>query len=188
MKPICCGNREDAERLLGASSDGVSIDELNPVWLKTPAAPLAASLIEQVEIDTNLLLRGFAELKRRFDVVIVEGVGGWMVPIRQDYFVSDLAVAMQLPVIVVVPNRLGCLNHAILTIRSIESHGARCAGIVFNRAPVADIASSTNQDLLLRTTTIPQLTPLDERTGELPADWRSLLSSNRGAASVERTT
>src|SRR5207302_9376080 len=113
MKPICCGDRHDAERLLAAGSAELSIDEINPVWLKTPAAPLAATLVEHVDIDTKLLLTAFVQLEKRVDQVLVEGVGGWLVPIRSDYFVSNLAVEMKLPVLVVAQNRLGCLNHTV---------------------------------------------------------------------------
>ena len=68
MKPICCGDRSDAERLLAASSGGLSIDELNPVWLKTAATPLSASLIEQVAIDEQRLVEALRKLEERFDL------------------------------------------------------------------------------------------------------------------------
>ncbi len=123
MKPICCGDRDDAQQLLAASSEGLTLDELNPVWLKTPAAPFSASLIEQVAIDEHSLIEKLRALEERFDSVLVEGVGGWLVPIRRDFFVADLAALMKLPVLVVALNRLGCLNHTILTVRSVR--GAR---------------------------------------------------------------
>src|SRR5207302_8922932 len=88
MQPICCGDRRDAERLLAASSDGLTIDEINPVWLRTPAAPLSASLIERVAIEEQRLVDALRKLEDSFDFVLVEGVGGWLVPIRRDFFVS----------------------------------------------------------------------------------------------------
>ena len=97
MKPICCGDRRDAEMLLAAGSDGLTIDEVNPVWLKTPAAPIVGSLMEKAPIEVEKILAGFQNLQRRVEHV-VEGVGGWLVPIRSDYFISDLAAAMKLPV------------------------------------------------------------------------------------------
>lgn len=109
MKPICCGDRRDAERLLAAGSDGLTINDVNPVWLKTLAAPLVCSLMEKAPIDVEKILTAFQSLQRRVEHVIVEGTGGWLVPIRPDYFVSDLAAAMKLPVLVVAQNRLGCL-------------------------------------------------------------------------------
>jgi dethiobiotin synthetase len=107
MKPICCGDRRDAELLLAAGSESLTIDEINPVWLKTPAAPIVGSFVEEANIDIEQILAAFRALKDRVEHVIVEGVGGWMVPIRPDYFMSDLAAEIRLPVLVVTQNRLG---------------------------------------------------------------------------------
>ncbi|HEV3409374.1 MAG TPA: dethiobiotin synthase [Chthoniobacterales bacterium] len=178
MKPICCGDRRDAELLLAESSEGLTIDELNPVWLKTPAAPLTGSLIEGVEIDTRAILAQFHALKARFDAVVVEGVGGWLVPIRREYFVSDLAKDMALPIALVVLNRLGCLNHTMLTIRSIAAHGLTCAGITLNTVEgIADLARSTNKDVLAAISGVPILPELHTDISELPREWREILVS-----------
>lgn len=176
MKPICCGDRADAHLLLAAGSEGLSIDEINPIWLKTPAAPFAAALVEQVDIDIPRILNAIVDLKRRFDCVLVEGVGGWLVPIRADYFVCDLAAEMKLPVLVVAQNRLGCLNHSVLTVRSIEDHGLRCAGLVLNRpGGVTEIAVSTNADILKRIIRVPILPELGEEMAEMPIEWKDLI-------------
>ena len=173
MKPICCGDRRDAELLLAAGSDGLTIDDVNPVWLKTPAAPIVGSLVEEVNIDIEQILAALRALQNRVEHVIVEGVGGWLVPIRSDYFVSDLAVEMKLPVLVAARNRLGCLNHAALTVQSVIMHTLRCVGVVLNGVPVAsDIAAVTNADILKKILTVPLLAGLGENLTELPADWR----------------
>ncbi|HEX4707738.1 MAG TPA: ATP-dependent dethiobiotin synthetase BioD, partial [Candidatus Udaeobacter sp.] len=107
-----------------------------------------------------------------------EGTGGWLVPIRSDYFVSDLAVAMKLPVLVVAQNRLGCLNHAALTVQSVRAYRLRCAGLVLNSTEVAsDIAILTNADILKRILNVPLLAGLGENLTELPMDWRLMLDS-----------
>ncbi len=174
LKPICCGDRDDAERLLAASSEGLTIDEINPVWLKTPAAPLSASLIEQVTIDEQRLVAALRSLEERFDFVLVEGVGGWLVPIRRDFFVSDLAAQMKLPVMVVAQNRLGCLNHTSLTVRSVTEHGLACAGVVLNDTTgLTDIASNTNADILRQILDVPILPALVEEAAELTPEWRA---------------
>jgi dethiobiotin synthetase len=174
MKPLCCGDRADAERLLAASSEGLTIDELNRVWLKTPAAPFSASLIEEVEIDEAHLVEALRKIEERFDFVLVEGVGGWLVPIRRDFFVSDLAARMDLPVMVIAQNRLGCLNHTILTVRSVREHGLVCAGVVLNEtAAPTDIASSTNADILRRVLDVPILPALPENSVELTPEWEA---------------
>jgi dethiobiotin synthetase len=175
MKPICCGDRQDAQLLLASGSEGLTMDELNPVWLKTPAAPFAAALVEQVEIDIPRILDVFVDLERRFDCVVVEGVGGWLVPIRADYFVSDLAAAMKLPVLVIAQNRLGCLNHSLLTVRSVQARGLKCAGLVMNEPPAQkDIAVSTNVDILRRILEVPIVPGLTETMAELPSEWGSI--------------
>ncbi len=176
FKPICCGDRQDAERLLAASTNGLTIDEINPLWLKTPAAPLTAAQLEDVDIDVEHLLDAFRKFTARVDVILVEGVGGWMVPIRSDYFVRDLAVKIGLPVLVVAKNRLGCLNHTLLTVRSVQAAGLRCAGVVLN-GPTGDddIAATTNADILARILDVPLLPEFGPETAKLSPEWSQIL-------------
>ena len=178
MKPMCCGDRRDAELLLASGSDGLTIDDVNPIWLKTPAAPVVGSLMEKVDINIEHILAAFHSLQNRVEHVIVEGTGGWMVPIHRDYFVSDLAVAMKLPVLAVAYNRLGCLNHAVLTVQNILGRRLRCVGLVLNNAEeTGGIAAVTNADILQKILDVPLLCVLGENLTELPADWRFMLDS-----------
>jgi dethiobiotin synthetase len=178
MKPICCGDRRDAQLLLAAGSNGLTITDVNPVWLKTPAAPIVGSFIERMDIRIDHILAAFHSLQNRAEHVVVEGTGGWMVPIRRDYFVSDLAAAMKLPVLAVAYNRLGCLNHAVLTVQSILGHGLRCVGLVLNNAQeTSDVATLTNADILRKILHVPVLEALGENLTQLPADWRLMLDS-----------
>jgi dethiobiotin synthetase len=180
MKPICCGDRRDAQTLLAAGSDCVTIDQVNPVWLKTPAAPIVRALMEGVTVDIEQILATFRFLQDRVEQVIVEGTGGWLVPIRSDYFVSDLAAAIKLPVLVVAQNRLGCLSHAALTVRSVFAHGLRCVGLVLNSIDLAsDVAALINADILKRILNVPVLAGLGENLMELPVDWRLMLDSTK---------
>ena len=180
MKPICCGDRRDAELLLAAGSDSLTIDDINPVWLQTPAAPIVGSFVEEANIDIEQILAAFRALEDRVEHVIVEGVGGWMVPIRPDYFMSDLAAEMKLPVLVVTQNRLGCLNHTALTVRSVADYNLHCLAVVLNGVPVpGDIAALTNADVLERILNVPLLVGLGENLMELPVDWRLMLDSAR---------
>jgi dethiobiotin synthetase len=189
FKPICCGDRRDAELLLAASSNGLTIDEINPLWLKTPAAPLTASQVEKVKINIELLLAALRALQQRVHYVFVEGVGGWLVPIRADYFVSDLAAEMGLPVLVVAQNRLGCLNHTMLTVRSIASEALHCGGVALNsRVGESDVAVATNAGILEKIVNVPVLTGLTENVSELPANWRRMIESTASALmSLEQT-
>lgn len=176
MKPICCGDRRDAELLLTASPGESTIDEINPVWLKMPLAPLAAALAEKIEIDIGVILNAFVLLQKRVDQVLVEGVGGWMVPIRANYYVADLAVEMKLPVLVVAQNRLGCLNHTALTVQSVLDRGLSCVGVVLND-PVSlnDAATQTNRDILRQIIEPPVLPGLSENVQYFQSDWANFL-------------
>jgi dethiobiotin synthetase len=165
MKPICCGDREDVRRLLAASAEGISIEELNPVWLQSPVAPSVAAQIEQVEIDLGKIRNCFRNLSERFDTVIVEGVGGWLVPITADLFVGDFAKQLDLPVAIVAENRLGCLNHILLTLESVQRRGLVCAGVILNSANgPRDLAQSTNETELRRLLAGINLVVIDEKT------------------------
>lgn len=176
-KPICCGDRQDAEDLLAASASGLTIDEINPLWLHTPAAPLTASLEEGRAIDLADLRDGFVRLKGKVDCLVVEGVGGWIVPITHRYFSSDLAAEFHLPVIVVAQNRLGCLNHTFLTVRSIEAAGLNCAGIILNNIEGAshEVAPRTNAAILRRCLTMPVVDDFDPAQAEIPPGLRAML-------------
>ena len=150
MKPICCGERADAEALHAACDGAIPLNDVNPVWLRTPAAPYTAAMIENRAIDLALIRETFTRLRAEHASLIVEGVGGWLVPIARDYFISDLAAEFALPVAVVVANKLGALNHALLTIESIRERGLECAGVIMNHVTSAadDIAAITNRGVL----------------------------------------
>jgi dethiobiotin synthetase len=149
MKPLCCGDRGDAEVLCEAAGNTIELNDVNPVWLRVPAAPYTAALIENRQIDLDLIRDTFARLRKNHRSLIVEGVGGWLVPIRRDYFVADLAADFGLPVAVVVRNRLGALNHAMLTVRAIQSRELECAGIIWNNMDAGeDVAATTNKSML----------------------------------------
>ncbi|MEI8340323.1 MAG: dethiobiotin synthase [Verrucomicrobiota bacterium] len=169
MKPVCCGDRTDAELLHAAADGAAELNDINPIWFRTPAAPYTASVIENRMIDLDAIREYFAKLRKAHRSLLVEGIGGWMVPIRKDYFVSDLAAEFGLPVVVVVPNRLGTLNHALLTIRAIQSSGQECAGIIFNNVESAsdDISTATNRSMLEDLAGVPVLFEIEKNQQEL---------------------
>ncbi len=158
FKPLVCGDRTDAFQLANASA-GLTPDEVNPVWLKAPAAPYTAAMIEERAIDLSLVRERFAALRARFEILVVEGAGGWLVPVARDYSMADLAVEFALPVLCVVGNKLGCLNHALLTRDAIRARGLAFAGFVLNsgvypppadptEAAFAALATNTNGAVL----------------------------------------
>ena len=149
LKPICCGDRDDAELLHGAADGAISLNDINPVWLRTPAAPYTASLIENRPLDLDLIRESFGRARRAHESLIVEGAGGWLVPLTRNYSVADLAVEFGLPVAIVVANRLGAINHALLTIAAVQARGLECAGLILNHPSAEeDIATTTNRGVL----------------------------------------
>ena len=138
MKPIETG--VDPECSSSANSDakflmevtGVQDAEVCPFRLKTPASPYQAARIEGKELDPYKILEDFRTLQSKYSLMLVEGVGGLMVPITQRYCVADLALQMKLPVIIVSRIQLGTLNHTLLTINAARQHGLKVAGVILN--------------------------------------------------------
>lgn len=175
FKPICCGGREDVDALLAASAPGLTHDEINPVWLKSPLAPYSASLIENAPIDSGILRAAYDEIEQRFEHIVVEGVGGWEVPVTRDVLTSDFASEIGLPVVVVVDNKLGAMNHTILTVRAIRARGLRCAGLILNHVDEErDSASISNGAVLAEILEVPILLDLlhgEEEVSLVDSDW-----------------
>lgn len=170
FKPFCCGDRGDAIRLLHSSADGLSLEEVNPLWLKVPAAPYVAALMENKKLDLVAIRAAFDALAAKHGTVLVEGAGGWEVPVSVGITVADFAQSLGLPVIVVVNNKLGALNHALLTIKNIQSRGLPCAGVILNHVKdERDPASITNRATLEAFTSVPVLAEVMH--GETEIEW-----------------
>lgn len=140
MKPIAAGailhnhvlRNEDADRLAAAANVALSPALATPYLLREAAAPHVAAALENVAIDLQHVRQCYARITKRADAVVVEGVGGFMVPLSDNFTTADLAQQLDLPVILVVGLRLGCLNHALLTAEAIAARGLTLAGWVCN--------------------------------------------------------
>jgi len=147
MKPVASGCREtaaglrndDAERLIAEANVPAPYADVNPFAYAPPVAPHLAAAEVGRPIDAGAVEAAYARLAARADCCIVEGVGGWLVPLGPDHTVADLARRFGLPVVLVVGLRLGCLNHALLTAHGVHSQGLPLAGWVAN-ALVPDMA------------------------------------------------
>lgn len=159
-KPVACGDRSDST-ILAAASGNLPREQVNPVFLKPAVAPLVAAILTQRTIDPKVLVNGYQQLAAEHASVLVEGVGGWEVPLADGFNVSDLAVMLGLPVIVVAANRLGCLNHVVLTVRAIQARGLSCAGVILNQLEdEMDTAMITNRGMIESLTGVPLLAHL----------------------------
>ena len=141
MKPVAAGATPTAEGLLNddvaqmraCATVAAPLSLINPYCFALPVAPHLAARAEAVDIDLDVILRAHARLAAAADVVVVEGVGGFCVPLGRDHDSSELASRLDLPVILVVGLRLGCLNHALLTTQAIRARGLSLAAWVCNR-------------------------------------------------------
>jgi dethiobiotin synthetase len=136
MKPVAAGSEggrwADVDALTGAATVHAPIDLVNPYAFEPAIAPHIAADLSGRGIELEAIVRAYAELARRAEIVVVEGVGGFLVPLNARETGADLARRLGLPVVLVVGMRLGCLNHALLTRAQIHVAGLRCAGWVAN--------------------------------------------------------
>lgn len=163
MKPVASGcefvdgqwRNEDALALLAASDPAPAYADLNPYALPLPLAPEIAAREAGAEIRLQPISAAFSRLQEQADVVVVEGVGGWEAPLSATLDQADLVRALELPVVMVVGLRLGCLNHARLTARAIAADGLRLVGWIANDVDPAMERRDQNMQLLEARITAP---------------------------------
>ena len=150
MKPIetgvdhkySSGANSDAKFLLTIAENGDSLDEICPIRLKPKASPLQATRITDQTLDIELILKNFRSLQAKHDQMLVEGIGGLLVPLTANYSVFDLIRDINLPLIIVSRFSLGTLNHTLLTVKIAQESGVEIAGIILNQCedrPLNDI-------------------------------------------------
>lgn len=186
MKPVAAGavrvdgawQSEDAMSLRLASSMQVAPELDNPVLLREPLSPHLAARHQGIRIDLSRIVRCYAELATLADAVVVEGAGGFLVPLSEEESGADLAQLLALPVVLVVAMRLGCLNHSLLTSQAIRARGLTLAGWIANRIDPAMEAVDENVDYLRRRLDAPLLADIPYGstdacfiTVRLPAAW-----------------
>jgi len=153
MKPVAAGfdaagKNEDVEQLLAASAIQAPRALVNPYAFAAAVAPHIAAAEAGREIELPRIVSAFGELRKMADAVVVEGVGGFCVPLGAQCDTADLAVALALPVILVVGLRLGCINHALLSRQAIAARGLRLAGWIANRIDPAMARGDENLSAL----------------------------------------
>ena len=141
MKPVATGAErqdgrlvsDDALRIAAASSAPISYEDLNPYCLLEPISPHIAANRADIEIDIGKIVEISHRLRNGRDLLLIEGAGGWYTPISENLSLADLARALEAPVVLVVALKVGCLNHARLTVEAIGRSGCRFAGWIANR-------------------------------------------------------
>ena len=167
MKPVAAGGSEDVEALIAASSVAAPRADVNPYLLREPLAPHIAARRDGVAIDIEHIARCCANLRRMADFLVVEGAGGFRVPLGDTQDSADLAVRLELPVILVVGLRLGCINHALLSVEALHARGLALAGWVANQVDAHMACAAENVAALTQRIPAPLLgqVPWLERAG-----------------------
>ena len=158
MKPIASGCQQtlngwqnpDAIALMQAASVTVDYDRVNPFAFPPAIAPHIAAQQCGVDITLPPIQQGFTALCQQADRVIVEGAGGWFVPLNRQQTLADLAQALAIPVVLVVAIRLGCINHALLTVEAIVRRGLPLYGWVANCMAPCDVSAEVIASLTER--------------------------------------
>jgi dethiobiotin synthetase len=170
MKPVAAGDiidtpdgrmNDDVARLRAAGNVDAPLEEINPYCFDAPIAPHIAAAGEGRSIDLDVIMQRYTALAARADVVVVEGAGGFLVPLNEREDFSDLARRLDLPVVLVVGMRLGCLNHALLTQEAIRARGLSIAGWVANRIDPGMAAAPENDATLVQRICAPLLGSLE---------------------------
>ena len=165
MKPLAAGAEmrdgqlwnEDVALLTAQASVDLPVDLVCPLMFREAAAPHIAAALENRTIDLDVVLHAYQEMSRQTQALVVEGVGGFRVPLTDRLDTADLAAAMRLDVILVVGLRLGCLNHALLTAEAIAARGLKLAGWVANQIDPAMPHQADNLDALSQRLAAPLL-------------------------------
>jgi dethiobiotin synthetase len=158
MKPVASGSErtpeglrnEDALRLIAASNVAAAYERVNPYCFEPAISPHIAAEEAGIAIDLTRIRQSFEGLASSSDRIVVEGAGGWLAPVGSHDTIADLAAVLELPTVLVVGLRLGCINHALLTKLAIHSRGVRFAGWVANTIDPAMSRRRENIETLTR--------------------------------------
>ncbi len=174
MKPVATGCYGPDERLI--SNDAAFLMEASenefpplicPTRFRNPLAPNVAAMLEKREISLDRIKSSFAELQKHYDYIIVEGIGGIMVPLKKDYYVANLIHDLKLPLLIVSHAGLGAINHTLLTVDAAVIRGLDVRGVIFNRTSITNysLAELTNPKVIHDLTGIPILGSLPDIDG-----------------------
>ncbi len=148
LKPVCSGDRADARALHAASAGALTLDEINPWHFRAPIAPLLAARREHKRVALADVLAHVRAMQKRFDVVLVEGAGGLLSPLGENFDSRKLIAALRATPLVVCPNRLGAVNQVLLTLAALPRSAACRARVVLMSPAKPDASTATNAGLL----------------------------------------
>ena len=187
MKPVAAGaepgvqgwRHEDVEQLMAAGNVVAPREHVNPYCFRLPIAPHIAAAQAGMEVEFGRIGASYRVLSALADVVIVEGAGGFRVPLGPGTDTAQLAARLALPVVLVVGMRLGCLNHALLTVEAIAARGLDIAGWVANHIDPQMAAADENVRALEERIAAPRLARIAYVPAPGPAAVYSMLDVDR---------
>jgi len=148
LKPICSGGRADALALHAALDGALALDEINPWHFRAAISPLLAARLEKKPVKLSAVLEHIRATRKKFAVVLVEGAGGLLSPLGENFDSRDLILALRATPIIVAPNKLGAVNHLLLTLESLPKNLRARAKVVLMSPPKSDAATASNAKLL----------------------------------------
>ncbi len=167
MKPVATGavwNKgrllsDDVRFLLNAINANDDPELVSPISIEMPAAPFTAQLIDKIRIDISKISQAFLKLSSQYDFLVVEGIGGLLVPIRADYSVADMISDLNLPCIIVARPDIGTINHSLLTINEARNRGIDVKGFIINGfdAKKAGEIEKINPEIIEAVSSVPFL-------------------------------
>ncbi len=157
MKPICSGDNLDAQFLKHTAQVDDPLTLINPIYLKHPLAPSVSARIEGKEIVINEIDKALITLSEKYEYLILEGVGGIAVPIKDDFLVAHLIQRLQLPILIVAHIGLGTINHTMLTVSFAQEFKLKIVGIILNQLQPEEVglAEQTNPQEIEKLTKVP---------------------------------
>ena len=148
LKPLCSGGRADARVLHAALEGSLTLDEINPWHFRAPVAPALAAMREEKSVTLRAVTSYIRAVQNKFEVTFVEGAGGLMSPLGKIFDSRDLIVELQAAPIIVAQNKLGAVNHILLTLAALPKNLRIKTQVVLMSPPKADAASRSNAALL----------------------------------------
>lgn len=148
IKPICTGDRADAQLLSELQNHKLPLEQINPLFFKTPVAPLVAARLENAHLGMSHLMAVVLSHDTECDLLLVEGAGGLLSPLGEGFSLADLVQALGPEVIVAAQNKLGVLNHLLLTCEALKPRSRRTPRIALIESEAKDPSQNSNASIL----------------------------------------
>jgi dethiobiotin synthetase len=160
LKPVCSGGRGDARALCAALDGALTLDEINPWHFQAPIAPVLAARRENQRVMLSQVLAHARAVQTRFEVVLVEGAGGLLSPLGEDFNSRDLIEVLRATPVIVAQNKLGAVNQVLLTLAALPKSSRAKARVILFAPPKADASTKSNVELLAEFCAAERIFPL----------------------------